>query len=256
MNLREKFRKRETIFGTMVRDAIALNIVDALLWAGADFFVIDLEHTALDLATIGPILQYAQAKGLPAIVRVPVLDKTFVGRVLDCGAYGIWLPHLDTPDDAQELAFLGRYPPRGGRGATVPWAKRQRLQAFPSLREFFAAEDYQVALIGQIESKEALANIDEILAANLLDAVVIGPLDLSFDLGVPGEFHHPTVEEAMARVLQAAQKQGVSVGLHTADLEDLRLWHARGMNFLVYSYDLVLMAERFSFAKRALLGLK
>ncbi len=99
-----------------------------------------------------------------------------------------------------------------------------------------------------------MANIDEILAANLLDAVVIGPLDLSFDFGVPGEFHHPRVEEAMAKALTAAQKHGISVGLHTANLKDLRLWHARGMNFLVYSYDLVLMAEEFSSAKRTLFG--
>lgn len=254
MNLRERLQKREPVFGTMIRDAVTLNVVDALLWAGLDFFVVDMEHTALDLAQVGPLLQYAQARGLPALVRVPTLDKSFVGRVLDCGASGIWLPHLDALREAQELTFLGRYPPTGGRGATIPWAKRQRAQSFPKLGAFFADEDRQVALIGQIESQVAVENIEEIIASGLLDAVVIGPLDLSLDLGVPGEFHHPAVEEAIAKVVAAGSKYRVSVGLHTGNIQDLRHWHGQGMNFLVYSYDLVLMAEKAAAARREILS--
>lgn len=254
MNLRHRLRQRQPVFGTMVRDVLTLNVVDALLWAGLDFFVVDMEHTALDLAQVGPLLQYAQARGLPTLVRVPILDKAFIGRVLDCGAAGIWLPHLDTLAEAQKLVFLGRYPPQGGRGATLPWAKRRLAQSFPRLSEFFTQEDAQVVLIGQIESREAVENIEEILASGLLDAVVIGPLDLSMDLGVPGEFHHPAVEEALSKVVTAALRHGVSVGLHTASLEDLRRWHLQGMNFLVYSYDLVLIAERVAAARRELLG--
>ncbi|MCS7239883.1 MAG: aldolase/citrate lyase family protein [Candidatus Bipolaricaulota bacterium] len=254
MNLREKLQKREPVFGTMLRDALTLNVVDALLWAGLDFFVLDMEHTALDLATVGQLLQYAQARGLPALVRVPTLDKAFISRALDCGASGIWLPHLDTVGEAKELVFLGRYPPRGGRGATISWPKRQRAQTLPKLAEFFAAEDAQVSLVGQIESQRAVENIEEILTSGLLDAVVIGPLDLSTDLGVPGEFRHPTVEEAIAKVLAAGRKHKVSVGLHTANLEDLRRWRSAGMNFLVYSYDLVLMAEAAKAARSNLFG--
>lgn len=254
MSLRERLRKRELVFGTMVRDIVSLNLVDALLWAGLDFFVVDMEHTGLDVAQVGPLLQYAETRGLPGLVRVPTLDKAFIGRVLDCGATGVWLPHLDTPAEARELAFLGRYPPRGGRGATVPWAKRRHVPSFANLGEFFAQEDGHVALVGQIESRKALDNLEEILASGLLDAVVIGPLDLSMDLGVPGEFRHPAMEEALARVVAAALQHGVSAGLHTANLEDLRRWHRLGLNFLVYSYDLVLMAEKAAAARRDLLG--
>lgn len=254
MNFRERLQKREVVFGTMIRDALTPNVVEALLWAGLDFFVLDMEHTALDLVVAGPLLQYAQARGLPALVRVPTLDKAFIGRVLDCGAAGIWLPHLDTLAEAQELGFLGRYPPQGGRGTTIPWAKRRQAQSFPKLSEFFAQEDAQVALIGQIESRRAVENIEEILASGLLDAVVIGPLDLSMDLGVPGEFGHPAVEKAVAQVVAVALRYRVSAGLHTSNLEDLRRWRLQGMNFLVYSYDLVLMAEKAAAARRELLG--
>lgn len=252
--LRERLCKGETVFGTMVRDTLTLNVVDALLWAGLDFFVLDMEHTGLDLSVISSLLQYAYVRGLAAIVRVPALDKVFIGRVLDCGANGVWLPHLDSPEEAKRLAFLGRYPPQGGRGATIPWFKRTKTQGFSKLSDFFANEDRQVALIGQIESKVAVDNIEDILATGILDAVVIGPLDLSMDLGVPGELQHPLVEEAVSIVLRASQKYKVSVGLHTANLENLRLWRQRGMNFLVYSYDLVLMAERARAARHELLG--
>lgn len=254
MNLRERLKNQEPVFGTMIRDALTPSVVDALLWASLDFCVLDMEHTALDLTAIAPLLQYAQARELPALVRVPTLDKAFIGRALDCGASGVWLPHLDTLVEAREIAVLSRYPPQGGRGATIPWARRHLAQSFPSLGEFFTREDNQVALIGQIESQRAVDNIEEILASGFLDAVVIGPLDLSLDLGVPGEFHHPAVEEAMAKVLAAGLKHKVSVGLHTGNLEDLRCWYNRGMNFLVYSYDLVLMAEKAVAARREILG--
>lgn len=254
-NFRDQLRKREKVLGTMVRDALSLNVVEALLSAGLDFFVIDMEHTPLDLTVVAPLLQYTQARGLAAVVRVPTLDKAFIGRVLDCGASGVWLPHLDTPEDAKQLAFLGRYPPRGGRGGTITWSKRALAQTFDKLGDFFAQIDQEVALIGQIESKEAVDNIEAILNTDLLDAVVIGPLDLSLDLGIPGEFNHPLMEGALIKVLEAALKRGVSVGLHTGNLGDLEAWHRRGMNFLVYSYDLVLMAEKLKEAKTRLFGL-
>ena len=253
-SFQERLRKGETVLGTMVRDALTVNVVDALLWAGLDFYVLDMEHTSLDLSVISPLLQYAYVRGLAAIVRVPALDKVFINRVLDCGANGVWLPHLDSPEEAQRLAFWAKYPPHGGRGATIPWFKRSKAQGFPKLADFFAAEDCQVVLIGQIESKAAVDHIEDILGTGILDAVVIGPLDLSMDFGVPGEFRHSLVKEAITRVLRAGQKYKISVGMHTANFEDLRMWQQHGMNFLVYSYDLMLMAERAMAVRRELLG--
>ncbi len=252
--LRERLQERDVVLGTMVRDILSLNIVEVILWAALYFFFVNMEHAAVDVAGAGPLLQYTQIRGLDALVRVPTLDKAFIGRLLDCGASGVWLPHLDTPEDARKLAFLGRYPPSGGRGGTIPWTKRAWAQTFAKLGDFFAQVDRQVALIGQIESKEAVDNIDAILETGLLDAVVIGPLDLSLDLGIAGDFKHAELEKAIFKVLEAGQKRGVSVGLHTGNLEDLQTWHKRGMNFLVYSYDLVLMAEGLKQAKATLLG--
>ncbi len=253
MNFRERLKKRDVVLGTMVRDALTLNVVDAVKWAGADFFVLDMEHTALDMALVAPLLQYAQARDLATLVRVPNQDRAFIGRVLDCGASGVWLPHLDNVQDARQLSFLSHYPPTGGRGGTIPWLKRAQSQSFPNLREFFAALDQEVILVGQIESQDAVNNVASILATGLLDAVVIGPLDLSLDLGFPGEFSHPAVEAAITKVLVEASKHGVSVGLHTGNLQELARWHERGMNFLVYSYDLVLMAEKLKQARTDLL---
>ncbi|MBC7344017.1 MAG: hypothetical protein H5U03_01025 [Clostridia bacterium] len=252
MNFRERLKKREVLLGTMVRDALILNVVDALKWAGVDFFVLDMEHTSVDVSSAGPLLQYARARDLPAIVRVPTLDKAFIGRVLDCGAVGVWLPHLDNPEEARQFYSLARYPPAGKRGGTIPWFRRAQSQSFTNLREFFAVVDKEVILVGQIESQDAVNNIASILDTGLLDAVVIGPLDLSLDLGFPGESSHPTVEAAITRVLAEASKQGVSVGLHTGNLAELAQWHERGMNFLVYSYDLVLMTERLKEARTKL----
>lgn len=250
MTFRERLQKREVVFGTMVRDALTFNVVEASKSAGLDFFVLDMEHTAVDLSVAGPLLQYAQAKDFPVLVRVPTLDKAFIGRVLDCGAAGIWLPHVDTAEDARKLAALSRYPPLGTRGGTIPWSRRAQAQSFAKLGDFFAQLDSTVALVGQIESGEAVNNIEAILSTGLLDALVIEPLDLSMDLGVPGELRHRAVEEAIAKVVEAAREKGVSVGLHTGNLEDLKAWRVRGMNFLVYSYDLALMAERAAQARK------
>lgn len=252
-NLVKKLAAGELIVGTMLRDVLSISVVDALLSAGFDFFVLDMEHTGIDILTAAPLLWYGMARGLPGIVRVPALDKAYVGRVLDCGATGIWLPHLDTPEEAITLYHLSKYPPKGSRGVTLPWPKRHIRETFPDDGAFLAHEDENILLVGQIESKIGVKNIASILDSKTLDAVVLGPNDLSTDLGLPGLLEHEKVREAVDTVLQHALSRGIPVGIHLSDEKALKYWFSKGMTFIVYSYDLAMMVEQ---AKRAIRFIK
>jgi len=135
----------------------------------------------------------------------------------------------------------------------VPWPKRHLVKQLGGLGEFLNSEDESTIIIGQIESAAGVENIASILGTGALNAIIIGPNDLSVDLGLPGLTKHARVKEAIETVLEAALVKKVPVGIHLADEEYLKYWVAKGMSFIVYSYDLVMMVEQ---AKRALASLK
>lgn len=214
--------------------------------AGFDWLWIDMEHGALDLLTVENILR---ARGPCAgIVRAPDNDPVWIKRILDTGCDGVILPHVSSAAAARAAVEAAYYPPRGTRSFGV-----SRAHGYgPRLQEYVRTAAEETVVIVQIEDGAAVAAIDEILATDGVDAVVIGPFDLSGSLGHLGEITHPDVVAAIARVAEAGRARGVPVGIFAGSPELARDYLARGFSPVAVGVDAMLLAQAAGALRRSL----
>jgi len=224
-------------FGTMIKETLNPGIVDVLEITGFDYFVIDMEHARYDMETIADILQYARRSNLTGVVRIPQRNYAYVAKALDMGAEGIWVPHLDTADEAGQLVDFGKYPPQGSRGAAVPIFRQQEYQQAESPTAYYQECNDEVLLIAQIESARAVENVAQIAGVDGIDVCMMGTNDLSLDMGYPGQGNHPEVKNATRQVVDACKNAGIASGNHVGSLDDLQYWMNQGMQMITYTYD-------------------
>ena len=242
--IKKKLKNNEPVFGIMIKEARNINIAEILEIAGFDYFVIDMEHAFYDMSDITEILQFARKIDITGVVRIPRLDYAYVAKTLDMGAEGIWVPHLDTPQQAKDLVRFGKYPPEGIRGAAVPAFRVKERQEFKQAADYFRAVNDETLLIAQIEWREAIGNIEAITAVPGIDVAMMGTQDLSLDLGYPGQETHPEMKAAIQKVVDACKKNGKASGNHIANIDELRYWIGQGMRMITYSYETNLIMEK------------
>jgi len=195
-------------------------ILECAKQAGYDFVRLDCEHILFDKTTLATMLREARLLDLPLQIRVPALTE--VTALLDMGATGIMVPHLENVAAAKEAVQAVKYAPLGERGMTG--AARVLGFGRTSLSEYAAKANEEIALIGQIESKAGLDNLAAILTVPGLDMIATGRNDLSQALGVPGQNTHPTVLAAEDLIIQktlAAGKQPTILVKNTKRLQEL-----------------------------------
>jgi 4-hydroxy-2-oxoheptanedioate aldolase len=204
---------------------------------GIDFVFVDTEHTPLDRQTLSWVCQTYQALGLPPVVRIPCNDPFEACKALDAGAGGIIGPYLETAD--QVRALVGAVKLRPLKGRRLQEALRDRNTLEPELRDYLDRRNGDRILIANIESVPALENLDEICSVPGLDAVLIGPHDLSCSLGIPEQYLHPRFDEAVRKIFGTARKHGVGAGIHYwLGLEQEVTWARAGGNLVMHSSDL------------------
>lgn len=181
----------------------AVESVEMLALAGGDAIVIDLEHSMIDLQTVSAQIAVARALGVAPLVRIPSLTSGLLARVLDAGAEGVILPHVDDVATAQALVAAGRFPPVGVRGAG--WTSRAGQWGVG--RDSYLAFGDQVVLIAQIESGDALRSLGAIASVPGLDGLLFGAADLALDLGVSDSDR--AISEAAVAVATAAHEAGL-----------------------------------------------
>lgn len=186
----------------------AVESMELVALAGFDFAVIDLEHSAMDLETMHRHIGIALLTGVAPIVRVPSLDGGIVQRVLDAGAEGIMLPHVDTVEHARAAASAVRFAPRGSRG--VGSTSRAGAWGALSREEYLRYGNEEVVLIPQIESADAASAAGAIAAVDGVDALLVGAADLSTSLGRSET--DATVVDLVSGVVRAAHAAGVPIG--------------------------------------------
>ena len=232
-----KLNNGQFAFGTMIKETLNPGIVDVLEITGFDYFVIDMEHARYDMETIADILQYARRSNLTGVVRIPQLNYAYVAKALDMGAEGIWVPHVDTADEAGQLVDFGKYPPQGRRGAAVPIFRQQEYQQAASPAAYYQGCNDEVLLIAQIESARAVENVAQIAGVDGIDVCMMGTNDLSLDLGYPGQGNHPEVKKATRQVVDSCKNANIASGNHVGSLDDLQYWMNQGMQMITYTYD-------------------
>ena len=212
MLLKEKMQSGSKIAGTMIR--VVRNPALMLLAknAGLDFVMFDCEHSSFDFETLHDAFIMANALGVGGFVRVPVGTKDYISRALDSGAIGIMVPMIENAEQAKELVKYSKYQPIGLRGFSANGANTGYNPRPHS--EIMKQSNDSVIAIAQIETKTAIENIDSIASVEGIDALLIGPNDLSISLGIPGELLNPIELDAIAKVVAACKRHGKIFGLH------------------------------------------
>jgi 2-keto-3-deoxy-L-rhamnonate aldolase RhmA len=208
-------------------------VTEVCAMAGFDWLLVDLEHGAGgEEGLLGQVLA-AAAHDVPLFVRVESLERIRVGRVLDLGVAGVMIPRIGDASEASRVARWARYPPDGDRGV----ATYNRSCGFGARPEVLLTANDDVTLILQIETRGALAEVEEIAAAPGVDALFVGPRDLSQALGVPGDFDAPVYREALERVAGAAAAQGIAAGILAKDRDAADRYAAAGFGLLAVGSD-------------------
>ena len=199
--------------------------------AGVDFMLIENEHLPKSLESDQVIIRAAKAAGLPTVVRVPDAEYHLIARTLDAGADGIMVPRVEDRATAEFVVECAKYPPLGRRGyGPAPFVLGHEPTTIAEAAEHFNAN--LVTLI-QVESPAAIEQAEAIAAVPGVDAIIIGPADLSLRLGIPGEFDHPRFEECVERVAAAAKRAGIASGIFMGDRARVRRCIEIGMRVFI-----------------------
>lgn len=212
-------------------------VAEAMASCGFHWLAVDLEHSAIDSADVLPIFLAAERHGVAPFVRLPSADPYLARRYLDSGAAGLIVPVVESADAFARFAHHCAYPPAGRRGACLSRANGWG-DGFDAYNR-----DFQPVLVPQIESRAGLAEVEAIAALDCVDALFIGPYDLSADLGTPGRFDTADMVAAMDRVLAACARHGKAPGLHqvATDPQVLRSRIDQGYRFVAYGTDMTAM---------------
>jgi len=235
-DLSRRLTSGATVYGTFLGLGSAL-AAEACALAGFDWLLVDLEHGGGDESLLLPQQLAADAHGVPMLVRVESTDRIRAGRVLDLGAAGIMFPGIQSPTQARKTIRHLRYPPLGDRGV----ATYNRACGFGLHPEALETANERLVGIVQIESRKAVEQVDEIAAVPGIDVLFIGPRDLSHDLGVPGDTGAPVVQNALERVLAAADAAGIAAGILAPDADTARRYGDRGIRFIGIGSDATLL---------------
>jgi len=237
---RERLAKGELSLGMGIRLSRSVDIAPAMQTAGYDWLFLDLEHSAMDLDTACQIAVAALGAGIAPLVRVPHKQYWLATRVLDGGALGIVMPHVDSAAEAAEVVDHLKYPPIGHR--SVAGAPPQLGYRSLPVGEASAALNEATLIAVMLETPQAVADAEAIAAVPGVDVLLIGTNDLTMELGIPGEFGHAKVVAAYERVIAACRKHGKWPGMGGIYTEDLMAKYIdMGARFILSGADLGMM---------------
>jgi 4-hydroxy-2-oxoheptanedioate aldolase len=204
-----------------------------------DFLIIDAEHSAIHIETVQSMLQGLTSTPTYGIVRIPSIRSDHIASCLDAGADAILVPQVRTVQDVAQVQNAALYPPAGMRGIGPGRATDFGLR----IQEKKEAPNKDIVVVVQIETKEALDRLDDILAVAFYDMVFVGPGDLSMNLGVFGEFSHPLLTGEIERILKRAKECNKKTGIFAPNVELALKWLGFGVDLVTLGSDLGLLAQ-------------
>lgn len=210
-------------------------LIETLGYAGMDFVIIDLEHGPNTIRSAQNLIRAAQLGGVFPIIRVKEENPSVMAEALDVGAGGIQVPQVCSKAAAQAVMERVRFSPLGNRGV-CRFVRAAHYSAMDRFEYFKQANEAVIVL--QIEGKEGIDNLEQILEVPGIDVIFIGPYDLSQSLGVVGQIDHPLVEQEMLRIVQVCAGKGITVGTFTDTVANARKWRKLGVRYIAHSVDM------------------
>lgn len=233
--------------GTFAMAASPL-VAEALGCIGFDWAVVDMEHTPLDLDNLVRMLHAVAATPMLPITRLPWNDTVMVKRVLDAGAQTLMFPFVQSADEARLAVAACRYPPQGVRGM----AAMSRASRFGTVPDYFKVANGAVSVVVQIETPQALSQVEAIAAVEGVDSLFLGPGDLSGAMGHVGNPMHPEVVAAMAGATRQSHAAGKPVGSVAGTPEAVAVYRGLGIDYIGCASDLGFMMRQCAAALSAI----
>lgn len=218
------------------------SVAESLGRAGFDWLTVDLEHSGTSLETASEMIRIVDLIGLNALVRVGSHDSNVIKRVMDAGAHGIIASTVNTVEEAKNIVSAVKYPPIGTRGVGLSRAHGYAQE----FEDHYSWLNEESLVIVQIEHINAVNNMREIMKVPGVDGFFIGPYDLSASLGIPGQFDHSLMKEALNHVRNVKKEAGCISGIHVVQpqIQDLQARIDEGYEMIAYGIDYLLMADK------------
>ena len=245
MNITNPVRKalleRTPTFGSWIQIGPYPALAEILANAGYDWLGVDCEHSDIDIEGFTALARGMYGRGALPLARVWENDTLAIRQVLDAGAQGVIVPLVNSAEEAKKAVAAAKYPPLGVRGFCF-----SRMNEYGTkFDEYATSANDNIAVVVMIESKQAVENIDEILAVDGVDGVFIGPYDMSGSYGLIGQTSHPVIKDACKKVVEACQRHGKAAGLHLVkpDAGSIAKTIADGFTFIALGVDMVFLQQ-------------
>ena len=240
--LKEKLKQQKTVYGTCIT-ANPPRWPKLVAEANLDFVFLDTEHIALDRSELSQMCNTYQALGLTPIVRIPKPDPFLASMAIDAGAVGVIAPYLEQEKEIKDLVGATKYRPL--KGEKLEEFLSGKKQPDEKLQKYFDKYNEGLLCIVNIESIPAVEKLDTLLTIPGVDAVFIGPHDLSINMGIPEQYDHPDFIRMVRLIIEKARKHTLGVGIHfSIEPERQLFWIKEGVNIVVHSSDMALFSQR------------
>ena len=233
--LKAKVAAGGVVYGTMLSMGSNPRWVTPIAEFGLDYVIIDAEHSPRDRTDLADLLASFASIDVVPIVRIPIPDSHYVTMTLDAGAQGVLAPYCETVEEVKRVVGAARWRPL--KGAVV--RKVMDTGQFPSeaTRKVLEEQNRNVVCIVGIESVPAIENLPDILEVSGIDAIFVGPNDLTLSLGIPGQYDHPEYEAALRSIIGQCRERGTPVLVHHQTVALTQKWLKEGARFVLYSSD-------------------
>ena len=239
--LMERVKRRDLLITGCIMDSRSGAAVEMYHECGYDILLIDREHTLLNSETILEQIRLARALALPVMVRAADASYHEIGRILDQAPDGLFVPRIRSRAEAEQVVRTAKYAPLGQRGLGGSTCPTGKYMGWPTVVDQIEFVNANLVVGIQIETAEALADLDGILSVPGIDVAVVGNDDLSMGMGIPGQLDNPLYLEAVMKVIAACGRHGVLPGIACGDPARLRFWKDRGMRLFWSAADICLM---------------
>jgi len=236
---RKKIQRGKAFYGPFMKTGDPMFVEIAGL-AGFDFAILDMEHGPVSLQEQQNNVRAAVARDILPIIRVNDLSENSIGSALDIGACGIQVPQIANAEEAKCVVDYARFYPYGKRGVcrfvrAADYSAKDRNKYFQ--------ESKDIIIVIQIEGREAIEDLDNILQVKGIDIIFIGPYDLSQSLGVPGQIDNPVVVNEIKKITKKAKLSGKTIGTFVDQLSYIHFWKKYGIKYLSYNTDAGIFME-------------
>ena len=233
--IRQRLKQGDLLLGQLVLEFFTPGLGPMLDACGLDFVIFDMEHGRCDIGLIEQMIASCRGSRIVPMVRVPDLNFAPLSRVLDLGARGVMVPRVETAEQAAEIVRALKYAPQGKRGVALGVA-HDLYQAAGA--EFFAQANEDIPVIIQVETVKGFENLEAIASVPGVDVLWVGHYDLTVSMGIPAQFDHPRLLQAMDDVVDACRRHGLAPGFLPTTPENAAHWVSKGFRMISLGSDI------------------